>query len=117
MYSGMRADVVFLGIGLLGKQSDAFVRDYWREVVQTTGAKIVVPVHWDDFTVSLDRPLRQTGPLFDKVKEALAAIGELAAAGQMVWKSECCPSSKRCRCRRRGKGTSCAHFPALCAWG
>lgn len=80
MYSGMRADVVFLGIGLLGKQSDAFIRDYWQEVVQTTGAKIVVPVHWDDFTVSLDRPLRATGPLFDKVKEALAAIGELAAA-------------------------------------
>ena len=80
MYSGMRADVVFLGIGLLGRQSDAFIRDYWQEVVQTTGAKIVVPVHWDDFTVSLDRPLRPTAPLFDKVKEALAAIGELAAA-------------------------------------
>lgn len=80
MYAGMRADVVFLGIGLLGKQSDAFIRDYWREVVQTTGAKIVVPVHWDDFAISLDRPLQPTSPLFDKVKEALAAIGTLAAA-------------------------------------
>ncbi|HEX5310799.1 MBL fold metallo-hydrolase [Aquabacterium sp.] len=80
MYAGMRADVVFLGVGLLGKQSDAFIRDYWREVVQTTGAKIVVPVHWDDFTVSLDRPLKPTGRLFDKVDEALAAVGKLATA-------------------------------------
>lgn len=79
MYSDVRADVVFLGVGLLGKQSDAFIKEYWKEVVQATGAKIVVPVHWDDFTVSLDKPLTQTGRLFDKVKEALAAISELAA--------------------------------------
>lgn len=80
MYSGMRADVVFLGVGLLGKQSDAFIRDYWREVVQTTGAKVVVPVHWDDFAISLDKPLQPTGRLFDKVREALVAVGRLAAA-------------------------------------
>lgn len=80
MYSGMHADVVFLGIGLLGKQSDAFIMEYWKEVVQATGAKIVVPVHWDDFTVSLDKPLKPTGRLFDKVEEALVAVGKLAAA-------------------------------------
>lgn len=80
MYSGMRADVVFLGVGLLGKQSSTFIKDYWREVVQTTGAKVVVPVHWDDFGISLDKPLQPTGRLFDKVREALAAVGKLAAA-------------------------------------
>jgi L-ascorbate metabolism protein UlaG (beta-lactamase superfamily) len=45
IYKDTRADVVFLGIGGLGKQSNEFADNYWREVVQATGAKLVVPIH------------------------------------------------------------------------
>ena len=59
MYDGIEADVVFLGIATLGKKSKEFVSKYWREVVTNTKAKLVVPIHWDDFSVALDdRPLR-----------------------------------------------------------
>lgn len=80
MYAGKRADVVFLGIGLLGKQSEAFIKAYWHEVVRTTGAKVVVPIHWDNFTQPLDQPLKPMPWPLDKVSAALAAIGRLAAA-------------------------------------
>ena len=30
---------------------------YLREVVDATGAKRVIPMHWDDFTRGLDQPL------------------------------------------------------------
>ncbi len=53
---GVHADVVFLGIGMLGKMKDDYLGDYWREVVETTGAKRVFPIHWDDLTQSLDHP-------------------------------------------------------------
>lgn len=80
MYAGKRADVVFLGIGLLGKQSRDFIQAYWHEVVQVTGAKVVIPVHWDDFTRSLDEPLKQTIWPLDNIPAALKAINALAAA-------------------------------------
>lgn len=80
MYAGKHADVVFLGIGLLGKQSSEFIKAYWHEVVQVTGARLVIPVHWDNFTHSLDEPLEQTGWPMDNVPAALKAIEALAAA-------------------------------------
>lgn len=54
---GMRADTAYLGIGTLGKQPPAFLSDYWDETVVATGARAVVPIHWDDFTKPLSEPL------------------------------------------------------------
>jgi L-ascorbate metabolism protein UlaG (beta-lactamase superfamily) len=50
--SGQRADVVFLGIALV-----ADLPQYLAEVVDPVGARVVTPVHWDDFTRPLDAPL------------------------------------------------------------
>jgi L-ascorbate metabolism protein UlaG (beta-lactamase superfamily) len=55
---GQHADVVYLGVTGLSRQSAQFRRDYWRELVATTGARRVIPVHWDDFTTIFDEPLR-----------------------------------------------------------
>lgn len=54
---GRRADTVYLGIGTLGKQSPSFRDTYWRTYVADTGARRVIPIHWDNFTRGLDRPL------------------------------------------------------------
>lgn len=51
------ADVVYLGVGTLGKLGAAFQGVYWDEVVRATGARRVVPVHWDDMWRPLDGPL------------------------------------------------------------
>jgi L-ascorbate metabolism protein UlaG (beta-lactamase superfamily) len=76
--AGHRADTVYLSIGTLGKQDDEFRDRYWRETVTATGAHRVVPVHWDNFTRSLDRPLRPTPRPFDNVPSAMAWLRERA---------------------------------------
>jgi L-ascorbate metabolism protein UlaG (beta-lactamase superfamily) len=55
---GPRAKVVLLGVGALSTQDDEYRRAYWREVVTAVGARRVIPIHWDDFTLPLDEPLR-----------------------------------------------------------
>lgn len=47
-----KADAVFLGVALIDD-----LPSYLHEVVDAVGARRVLPVHWDDFTRSLDRPL------------------------------------------------------------
>lgn len=56
------ADVVLLGIGGLGNlvtRDPELVKDYWKQAVVATRAKLVFLIHWDDFTEPLDfsRPL------------------------------------------------------------
>jgi L-ascorbate metabolism protein UlaG (beta-lactamase superfamily) len=73
---GRRADVVFLGIGLLGKKDAAHQQAYWHEVVRTVGAKRVVPIHWDDFFVPLDQPLVPLPAPFDDMQASMAFVIE-----------------------------------------
>jgi L-ascorbate metabolism protein UlaG (beta-lactamase superfamily) len=58
---GVEADVVFLGIGGLGAQTESYREDYWRETVTTTGASRVIPIHWDSLTGPTTGPF--TGPV------------------------------------------------------
>lgn len=58
-------DTVYLGIGVLGNQSEEFRDAYWHEVVESTGARRVVPIHWDNFTRALTRPARSLPRRFD----------------------------------------------------
>jgi L-ascorbate metabolism protein UlaG (beta-lactamase superfamily) len=78
--AGHRAETVYLGIGTLGKQDDEFRDRYWRETVTATQAHRVVPVHWDNFTRSLDRPLRAMPRPVDHVTSAMAWLEQRAEA-------------------------------------
>ncbi len=72
--SGCRADVVFLAIGALGKQDYTFRDGYWRELVKTVGALRVIPIHWDDFTLPLERPLVPMPLPFDNFVKSMEFI-------------------------------------------
>lgn len=76
---GQHADVVFLGIGTLGKLDDTYREDYWREVVQAVGAQRIIPVHWDDFTRSLEKPLVPMSRLLDDFDKTMAFLLERAS--------------------------------------
>ena len=55
--NGYRVDTLFLslpGLSALGDQQAAF----HQEVIAETGVKTIYPVHWDDFSISLDQPLQ-----------------------------------------------------------
>ncbi|HWM24275.1 MAG TPA: MBL fold metallo-hydrolase [Chthoniobacterales bacterium] len=55
--SGREASIVFLGVGLLTKESQDEQNRYWRETVEDSKADVIVPVHWDNFTSKLDNGL------------------------------------------------------------
>jgi L-ascorbate metabolism protein UlaG (beta-lactamase superfamily) len=62
---GVNADVVFLGVAILGKQSQAYQEGLWREVVEETGARRAILIHWDDFLRPLSKPLRPMPRVMD----------------------------------------------------
>jgi L-ascorbate metabolism protein UlaG (beta-lactamase superfamily) len=49
MYAGKRADIVFLATATMSKMPKGRAEAYWKEVVENTGARLVIPTHWDDF--------------------------------------------------------------------
>jgi len=75
-----RADVVYLGVGELGKQPEQFVTSYWNEVVRATGARRAILIHWDDFFTSLDRPLRPMPYALDDLHATMNRLRPLAEA-------------------------------------
>ncbi len=77
---GYRADVVMLGIGLLGSRDEAYRRDYFREVVETVGARWVIPIHYDDFTRPLDVPLLPLPAFFDDFGASMRFLVERTEA-------------------------------------
>jgi len=54
--AGRDADVVFLGIGGLGTQTPDYRETYWQETVVATGARRVIPIHWDSLTGPIEGP-------------------------------------------------------------
>jgi L-ascorbate metabolism protein UlaG (beta-lactamase superfamily) len=79
-FNGMEADVVFLSVGSMGGQNDAFVRDYWRDVVQATQPSRVIPVHWDDFNAKPEGGrLKRAGFLKDGIwRDSLGILRKAA---------------------------------------
>lgn len=77
-FDDVKANIVILGIGMLGKQTKEFTESYWRETVRQTGAKLVLPVHWDDFTLSLREPLVPMPPFLDNMKVSMSRINGIA---------------------------------------
>lgn len=76
----VRADTILLGIGTMGKESDAFFETFWRETVQTTDAKRVIPIHWDNFFKPLRAPLQPQTRLGDNVPRSLDFLRARCAA-------------------------------------
>lgn len=46
----VHVDTVILGVGMLESLGRDYVEKYWQKTVTSTGARVVVPVHFEDFT-------------------------------------------------------------------
>lgn len=77
--AGQQAEVAYLGVGQLGVQPEAYIREYWDETVRTVGAKQVVLIHWDDFFRPLHAPLRAIPYIGDDLGVTMRIFDELAA--------------------------------------
>jgi L-ascorbate metabolism protein UlaG (beta-lactamase superfamily) len=76
---GQRADVVYLGVGQLGLQTEQYFIDYWTETVRAVGARRVVLIHWDDFFRPLHNPLRALPYAVDDLDASMRVLSRLAA--------------------------------------
>jgi L-ascorbate metabolism protein UlaG (beta-lactamase superfamily) len=72
------ADTVFLGVGTLGKKSEAYRAQYWDEVVKRVGASRVIPIHWDDFSKPLKEPLQPMSVLADDFAVTMVDLARYA---------------------------------------
>ena len=80
---GVDADVVFLSIDGLAAKGERFAAEYWREVVVTTGASLVVLTQWDDHSRPLEQAVRP--PSQTDYDTAVEWMQDLSAAdGVMV---------------------------------
>lgn len=71
---GYRADVVFLGVGLLSKESLDRQDAYWKEYVEDVKAKLIIPVHWDSFNRQLARGLKPSRFLARDVEDSMRFV-------------------------------------------
>ena len=75
---GYDADVVFLGVGGLGSQTEAYRDTYWAETVEAAQPSRIVPIHWDSLTGPIEGPftgnLRAAGFLSSGSEETLAFL-------------------------------------------
>lgn len=78
--AGRTAEAVFLGIGQLGKHDAAYMDAYWQEVVTQVHARRVIPIHWDNFALPLDRPLQPIPRLFDDFAASMRFLTERGRA-------------------------------------
>lgn len=46
----VEVDVVMLGTGMVGSLGRDYLEEYWRSTVTNTGARTVIPIHFDDYS-------------------------------------------------------------------
>lgn len=65
----VRADILFLGIGGLSKDTEERKDRFYAETVEKVQPRMVIPIHWDNFFTPLyDSSKWMTGPLDDPQK-------------------------------------------------
>ena len=63
---GIQADVLFLGVAGLAKAEEDMEKVFFEETVEKTKALVVIPVHWDNFFASLEKPVEDMPELIEK---------------------------------------------------
>lgn len=71
---GLRADVLFLGIAGLAKADEKTERAFFAETVEKVRPSLVIPLHWDNFFLPLNRPTRGMYPLVEHTEVAMSRL-------------------------------------------
>jgi L-ascorbate metabolism protein UlaG (beta-lactamase superfamily) len=78
--AGRRADVVLLGVAGLGTREPEYTERYLAEVVDAVRPRLVVPIHWDDFSRPLTEPLVPLPRFFDDVGLTMRRLSDSLAS-------------------------------------
>jgi len=63
---GIKADVLFLGVAGLAKAEPDMEQAFFAETVEKTEARLVIPVHWDNFFSPLGKPIEDMPDFLEK---------------------------------------------------
>jgi L-ascorbate metabolism protein UlaG (beta-lactamase superfamily) len=80
---GIRADVVMLGIFGLDGLGSEYTERYWRELVTSTGASRVFPIHFDDSTLPLGE-----ARAYPRIIHDLGDTARLIDAFRQIWDTD-----------------------------
>ncbi len=75
-----RVDVVMLGVAGLTSQGRRYASDYWKQIVDKTGAQRVYVIHHDDFTQAFGRTVLFPRSI-DNVVESIQWLNVLSETG------------------------------------
>lgn len=73
---GIRADVLFLGVAGIAKADEKTKRRFFQETVEKVQPELVLPLHWDNFFIPLNKPRYHMPSFIEKTEKVLF---ELAA--------------------------------------
>lgn len=84
-FDGLDVDMLYLGVGVLGNQSEQFRDEYWQHVVTATRPTLIVPVHWDHFGRNLSKKLRALPSVLDKYSVVEDFLKRKCAEDGIAW--------------------------------
>jgi L-ascorbate metabolism protein UlaG (beta-lactamase superfamily) len=73
------ADLIYLGIGGIGRKKASWMSEYWRQSVIAPGASTVLPVHWDALWRPLSKPLKPIPRLLDNTSATVRTLSSYGA--------------------------------------
>lgn len=65
----IKADVLLLGIGAFGRQSESFKEEYYKQTVSALTPSLVIPLHWDNFFLPASKNLEMMPVLMDNTSK------------------------------------------------
>ncbi len=77
---GIQADVLFLGVAGLAKADGDMEKAFFAETVEKTMARLVIPVHWDNFFASLEKPVEEMPKLIEKTEVVFFKLAKYCEA-------------------------------------
>jgi len=78
--NGYECDVLFLGISGLGKADRQTEAIFFHETVEKVRPELIVPLHWDNFFVPLDKPTVGMPPVIEKTEESFFKLAKRCEA-------------------------------------
>lgn len=81
----INADILFLGIAGIAKSSEQEKELFFKETVEKVKPSLIIPIHWDNFFVSLDSPKYMMSKLFDDTEKTLHELMKYCEEKQIAY--------------------------------
>ena len=76
---GIQADTIFLGVAGIGKADEETEKAFFKETVEAVGAKLIIPVHWDNFFSPLYYPIEEMPEYIERSDMVFFKVGTYCA--------------------------------------